>query len=191
MNRLLPKPPTPNPTTFVYRPPPWLMLGFRCAMLVVGAVTAVMLALHWQAMPLWAALLAGLLTPALMGGSAWPRLWRDTTRFIADETGMFFPAYPALTFAATEPRQEAWLAVPWQHVANIRVATEVGEDGSCVAFDLQVSPSERARFFGTVGEPRDRRGQRSAQVFAAYGGWPPSAKPAAARLLSLQSRSGA
>ena len=51
--------------------------------------------------------------------------------------------------------------------------------GGVAGLHLQVSPSERARFFETVGEPRDRRGQRSAQVFAAYGGWPPSAKPAA------------
>jgi hypothetical protein len=171
------------------------MRGFRCGLLVAGAVTAVMLARQWQVMPLWAALMAGLLAPALMGFSVWPRAWRDTTRFIADETGMFFPAYAALTLGATEPGQEeAWLAVPWQHVTNIRVATEIGEDGRCVAFDLQVSPSERARFFETVGEPRDRRGRHPALVFAAYGGWPPSAKPVAQRLLSLQalqSRKGA
>ena len=103
---------------------------------------------------------------------------------------MYFPTYPSLTLSIAKPQiEEEWLEVPWKHIANIRIATEAGEDGRCAAFDIQASPIEKSRFFEAVGVPRDRGEQLSATISAAFGGWPPSAARVVQKLQSLSLRS--
>jgi hypothetical protein len=150
-------------------------------------MTAFLSAKQWSAMPLFARFLAALIAPSLIAGAMWPRPWRYTTRFIANESGVYFPAYATLTLGKSQIEEE-WLGVPWEHITNIRVATESGEDGKCIAFDIQASPSERSRFFEAVGVPRDRSKPLSETVFAAYGGWPPSPSRAVQKLHSLSLR---
>jgi hypothetical protein len=190
VNRTLPTQPGSTPETLVFGSPPWFVVGFRSVLFFVGCITAVLCAQNWSAMPLFARFLGALIAPTLVGWSVWPRPWRCTTKFIANENGMYFPAYRSLTFSMSEPQiEEAWLEVPWKHIADIRVATEAGEDGSCAAFDIQASPSERSRFFGSVGVPRDRSEQLSATVSAAFGGWSPSPVRVVQKLQDLSSRS--
>ena len=190
MNHILPTQPGPTPATLVFGSPPWLVLGFRCVLLFAGCITAVLSAQHWSAMPLFARFLGALIAPTIIGWAAWPRPWRYKTKFIANEKGMYFPAYPSLTLSTAKPQiEEEWLEVPWKHIANIRIATEAGEDGRCAAFDIKASPSEKSRFFETVGVPRDRGEQLSATVSAAFGGWPPSAARVVQKLQSLSLRS--
>ncbi|MBC7956146.1 MAG: hypothetical protein H7Y33_09790 [Cytophagales bacterium] len=150
---------------------------------------ATLLALHWPAMPWPARILAVILAPGLLAWSAWPQPWRHVTRFIANEDGMYFPAYPPLTISASSTLHEEWLEVPWENIVDIRLAREVGEDGKCVAFDVLVTASERSRFFAAVGTPRDRREPAPAQVSAAYGGWPRSPARVVEQLESLRLRS--
>lgn len=190
MNCMLTTQPWPTPATLVFGAPSWLVLGVRCVLLFAGGITAVLSAQHWSAMPLFARFLAALIAPALIGGAAWPRPWRYTTKFIANENVMYFPAYPSLTLSTSKPQvEEVWLEVPWKHIANIRVATEIGEDGRCAAFDIQSTPIERSTFFEAVGIPRDRGEQLPTTVSVAYGGWPPSSARVVQKLQSLSLRS--
>ncbi len=190
MNRILRTQPGITPETFVFASPRWLIVGFRSLLFVTGAATAVLCAQHWPAMPLFARFLAALIAPSLLVGSAWHQPWIYTTRFIANESGMYFPVYPPLTLSKKNPQVEIeWLGVPWKHIANIRVATESGESGKCIAFDIQASPIEKSRFFEAVGVPRDRNDQLPATVHAAYSGWPPSPLRAAQKLHYLSLRS--
>ena len=101
---------------------------------------------------------------------------------------MHFPVYPPLTLSTKMQRPEAWLAVPWAHIRHIRLASEVGEDGKCLAFDVLVASEEESRFFEAVGSPRDRQERLPTLVFAAYGGWPPSPVHAMAHLQRLSLR---
>jgi len=192
MNRILSAPPDLTPATFVFGSPPWLVIGIRCFLLFAGVITAFLCAQQWSVMPLFARLMAALIAPSLIAGSVWPRPWRNTARFIANESGIYFPAYPALTLSSSKSEiGEQWLGVPWESIANIRIATESGEDGKCIAFDIQVSASEKAKFFQAVGIPRDRSESVAETVCAAYGGWPPSRSRAVRKLHSLSSQNEA
>ena len=187
MNRILSTPPAPTPQTFVFGTGSWLVFGFRCFLFFAGAMATVISTQHWAVTPLVARFLAVIVASSLLVWSVWPKPWRYTTRFIANENGVYFAAYPTLTLSRAQPEvMESWIGVPWKHITNIRVATESGEDGKCVAFDVQASPIEKASFFGSVGIPRDRGEPSTTTVFAAYGGWPPSAMHAAQKLHNLK-----
>jgi len=191
VNRILPQRPEDEEGAYTFGTPPWLVLAFRGVLLGAGFATGILLGLHWKAMPWPACLLAACLFPSLMAWSLWPRPWRYMVRFIANQRGMYFPAYPVLSLSTPSPPAEAWLEVPWRHISNIRLANEVGEDGRCVALDIEVSSDEKSKYFGAVGIPRDRQGKLSPLVFAAYGGWPPSPADAVARLTRLRLGGGA
>lgn len=189
MNRILTQPPQGTPTTYVFGAPLWLVLVFRCVLLILGCVTAVLSAQSWPVMPLTAQIVAALLIPALLASPIWSGPWQYAARFIANEYGIYFPAYPPLILPASTQRSEVWLAVPWQHIANIRLANAFGEDGNCVAFDIKGSSDEKSRFFEAVGSPKDRPAQMKNTISVAYGGWPPSPAHAVQRLLHLRLRS--
>jgi hypothetical protein len=190
MNHTLSKRPDSSPTTVVFGAPSWLVMGLRCVLAVMSCVAAALSSLHWSGMPWAARLLVAFLAPALVAWSIWPRPWRRVTKFIADDGGMYFAAHSPLMVWSKPRETEEWLQVPWPHIDNIRLAREAGEDGHCVAFDLQVTTTERSRFFAAVGTPRDRRDVPEAGFTAAYGGWPPSPAQVVEQLKSLRLRSG-
>ena len=125
VNRILPTRPAPTPQIFVFGPESWFVFGFRCFLFFAGAIATVISIQHWAVMPLVARLLAVVVASSLLVWSVWPQPWRYTTRFIANENGVYFAAYPTLTLSRGQPDlKESWLAVPWKHITNIRVATE-------------------------------------------------------------------
>lgn len=191
MNRILTKPPQGTPTTYVFGAPLWLVLIFRCVLLVLGCVTAVLSVRSWPVMPLTAQIVAALLIPALLASPIWSGPWQYTARFVADEDGMYFPAYPPLILTTSAQRSDVWLSVPWEHIANIRLTSAFGEDGNCVAFDVKVTSDEKSRFFEAAGNPKDRPAQMKNTISVAYGGWPPSPSHAVQQLLHLRLRSEA
>lgn len=189
MNRILTKRPKDTPAMYVFGAPLWLVPVCRCVLLVLGCVTAVLSAQNWPVMPLTAQIMAALLIPALLASPIWTSPWQYPARFIANEGGIYFPAYTPLTLLAAPQRTEEWLAVPWEHIVNIRLASAFGENGNCVAFDIVVSSDETSRFFEAVGSPRDRQRQRKNTISVAYGGWSPSPAHTVQRLLRLKLRS--
>ncbi|OYT91142.1 MAG: hypothetical protein CFE43_14975 [Burkholderiales bacterium PBB3] len=125
------------------------------------------------------------LTLTLIISSVWNRPWQNTVHFVANEHGIYFPAYPAMTLIATPQRVE-WLEVPWKHISNIRLVSALGEHGKCVAMDIQVSFLEETRFFEGVGVPNDRLTKTVATVSAAYSNWPPFPAEVFSRLSTLR-----
>lgn len=111
MNRILHTQPRSTPATLIFRSPPWLVLSVRCVLFFVGGITAVLCTQHWSAMPLFARFLGALIAPTLVGWSVWPRPWRYTTKFIANENGMYFPAYPSFTLSTTKPQAQEAAAI--------------------------------------------------------------------------------
>ena len=110
-------------------------------------------------------------------------------KFIANDRGLYFPANGLVVLSFRPNLQEEWLHVPWEGVRDIRLAREVGEDGPCVAFDLEVTAGEANAFFKFVGTPRDRSRGLSGILAVAYGDSPPRPTRTVAILLRLKARS--
>lgn len=85
------------------------------------------------------------------------------------------------------PAESGWLFVPWHRIENLRLSTQIGDDGgTCVAFDVRVPRSVHKDLFDHVGEAVDGRRGDSEVVFAAYDDVPPSPRRTLARLRDLQ-----
>lgn len=188
MNRILSQRPALKHGAFVYGMPLWLTLILRVGFFVFALVAAALAWNEWSTMPFGAKALLTLLAPAMLLLAAWPRPWRRTTLFVADETGMFFPNNSLLVVAVGTALRETWLFVPWSGISGLRLARERGDHAKCVAFDAAVTEQERGEFFGRVDSPTDRSEIRTGTVAAAYSNWPPSAETTLRILIELQTR---
>jgi hypothetical protein len=187
VNRLLHSTPATDSTTYVHAPPGWVLATCRIALGSMGLLLAVMTWRSWADMPLPARTLALFLAPALSAASIWPRPWDRMVKFMVDSHGVYFPANELLVLSFRPATQQHWLHVPWKNVSNIRLAREVGEDGQCVAFDIQASSAEVVAFFKHVGKPRDQSPDPGT-VSLAYGDSPPHPTKTVKHLLSLKAR---
>ena len=119
------------------------------------------------------------------------KIWRRQAKFIADGRAVYFPCNELLVAPRDRSPSSAWLEVPWQHISNLRRTTKTTptDQGDCVAFDVQVSPEEREKFFRRVSRPDDNRNRHGAVLSVAYNDFPPSVAAILRKLLAL-SRKG-
>lgn len=75
-------------------------------------------------------------------------------------------------------------------VATLRLASDPMDAGACVAFDLQVSPEEREKFFRNVSRPDDNRSRHGEILSVAYNDFPPSVAAILRKLLALSQKGG-
>lgn len=171
---------------YIHRTPAWLVWTFRLSMLTTSVVTSVLTIKGWTTMPTPAKLLAVAIAAPLLAFSLWQRPWNSLVKFAADARGLYFPHNSQLVLHISRPISAQWLFVPWRRVENLRLSTESGgEGGTCIAFDLRVSESDRQDFFGHVGTPRDRPTASAQVVFASYDDSPPRPAKTLQILLSL------
>jgi hypothetical protein len=164
----------PDNPAYVHRTPEWLVAAMRITFAAAGIATGFFTTRDWPNMPLPFLAFAIFLAPAFLGIALWPKPWRRTTKFMADRTGLYFPHNTQLVLAFNDQANEDWLHVPWSRIENLRLSTEIGEEGAtCVAFDVEVSKNDREQFFKHVGTPRDRPDHNPAVVYAAYDDSPP------------------
>lgn len=189
MNRNLPHAPALNARSYSHRTAPWLARCFRLFLGSWGTALAVLTALNWPVMPTSARLLAVILVPGLVWGATWPRLWARSVSFIADEDGMYFPRNAWQVTSLGQQAPEAWLYVPWNHVQNVRLAKESGENTRCIAVDVCISAIEKVDFFNSVATPQDAATARVGYTAVAFTDWQPSLREVAMRLQHLQGRS--
>lgn len=171
--------------------PRWLRVGFRAVLLIGGLALVLLPLLSRSPVPVpWVAfaVLVGALT---LAAGAWPKPWNRFDLFVATPEGIAFPANDLLVAGMGRSDDRRWLLVLWTNIAHVRLATVRGEPSPCVAFDVRVSPEERAAFFARVDSPADRTGRTGPDVFAAFDINPPHPKKTVARLLSLSGRSEA
>lgn len=191
MNRVLGSAPPPTSATYAHAPPDWLRWGFRLLSGGMGCALCVLSWQDWAAMPWPARALAIVVGPALVGLSLWHQPWQRRVGFVADERGLYFPANELLVLSLRRTTSQSWLHVPWRHVHDLRLAREAGEDGDCLAFDVDATAEEAAAFFRHVGRPHGRAVGRQGLVSLAYGDSPPRPAATLKRLLSLKARGGA
>ena len=173
---------------YVHATPRWLLWVVRVAFAVFALVLGGLTWHDWAQMPAWARLLSLTLSPALLGLSAWPTVWRSTAKFVASREGVAFPSNEQLVLRFGRPVDEAWLFVPWACIGNLRLSKSVGDHSVCVAFDLQISTAERERFFGHVASPVDCKEGEPSVLRVAYDDSPPAPRRTLERLSDLKAR---
>jgi len=191
VNQVLPSKPSVLTTTYVHASPAWLQAVLR---VMFGLMSLGLLVLTWRSwaqMPLPARTLALVLAPAFIAVCVWPRLWGHRAKFLADDTGIYFPANELLVPAFRDDSQHPWLHVPWRNISNIRIAREAGEGGRCVALEVSVTEAEASAFFKHVGQPRDGSARTPDALAIAYGDSPPKPETTVQLLLALKARGGA
>jgi|GEM_PF-4971925 len=186
-NRLLNARPA-NSELYVHGIPSWIVVFLRFMFACAGFATAYFSIRSWFQMPLPAQALATFLVPAFLAISIWTKLWKRTTKFLGDKSGLYFPNNSLLVLDIRGSESDEWLHVPWAKITNLRVAREAGDDNAaCLAFDVEVTPQERERFFKHVGTPQDMPypGYSSSAVYVAYADFPPSPEKTLAILKAL------
>lgn len=188
-NLVIPNRPTPAGQAVVLANPAWLRAAFRILLLLCGPILLYVSLASRSSLPLPGTILAAVVGTGTFLLAVWQRPWARFELFIADEKGIHFPANDLLAVQLGRTDDVRWLFVPWANIANVRTARTRGDMSSCVAFDVRVTPEERASFFGRVDEPADRANHSPTTVFAAFDINPPSPNATAARLLALCDKS--
>lgn len=175
--------------------PQWLLTTLRFA-LAAGGLGVILLAIHDRT------LFSGgrgwymgwvICAPFLVALCLFGRIWRRQTKFIADERAVYFPCNELLVASRDRTPSSAWLEVPWQHISNLRKTTKtnLSDTADCVAFDVQVSPEERKKFFLNVSRPDDNKSRHGAILSVAYNDFPPSVATILRGLLALSRKGSA
>lgn len=185
-NRVLPQRPA---GAHVQAPSAFVLLAFRAGVVLVAVAAAVMTLRHWAEMPPAARVLGAALGPLLLGWALWPGAWSRQVAFVADGSGISFPNDSLRSITWRRRVDADWLHVPWRNIDGLRLSIAAGDDGGrCVAFDVTVTPEQRARYFGHVAAPRDRPPARGGVVHAAFDDALPSPRSTLAVLQALRSR---
>lgn len=188
MIRELPARPDLSGDAFVFGMPVWLATVLR---LVIGAAAPTLAWLSvqdWERMPMPARGLVIVLVPALLGWALWPQAWRGAICFVADRQGLYFPHHSQVIHVAGRPEDPRWLFVPWARITQLRVARVRGDDGPCVAFDIDaLSAAQREDYFRQVDAPDDRPRGAGSPLAVAYANRPPSPRVTLERLERLRS----
>lgn len=180
--------PRPSGAHYIHRTPPWLVICLRIVCAAFALAVAWLSAQEWATMPIPARMLIGVLLPALAYCALSRRVWRGTVKFLADARGIHFPHNSLLVRTLGEPQKAEWLLVPWQRIANIRVAEVPTEDGAApgLCLDVQVTTAQADDFLAHVALPQDKRAAKPGWVAVGYADRPPHPAKTVARLSALK-----
>jgi len=113
---------------------------FRASMILLGPFLLLLWLRGTSAWPLPAILFAlGIGVGTFLMG-LWPRPWTRFVLFVADESGIAFPANDLLVVKPGAKEDTRWLHVPWRKTSNVRVLTEkdVWQRLCCINNDNQL-----------------------------------------------------
>jgi hypothetical protein len=185
--RIVDRPPE-GPDRYVHRTPVWLQGLVRSAFMLAAAGLIWLAHREWISMPLPARLLVGALVPAFAVFALWQRPWRCTVRFVADQSGVWFPDNAQQVLSRGMSAAPRWLHVDWFGVTRLRVARSADDGGGlCIAMDVAVPDAHRDEFFRYVGAPQGEEGMAEHGVLRiAYDDRPPHPRQTVARLEALR-----
>ncbi|WP_157375715.1 hypothetical protein [Alcanivorax hongdengensis] len=123
-----------------------------CVLFLLASLGSAGLALSWSS---WAGQAPDLLRllPAAMALvflviGARPRHWKAWVYFKVDYNGLWFPA------RIPQPKQQAWLRVPWVDVKQMQVLP--GADGrDALVLELAIDSAQQQQFFAEVHQQRN------------------------------------